>query len=106
MIKESKAQTDRRGFLASFFIGAATLRKTSVGTPAVLAQVPESGRAFTTPVQGGKTINQKQGGEGAMIVNDCDGAEIFRLEWKQGLITTEGESTIEAGCDGETSSPA
>lgn len=39
------------------------------------------------------------GAEGSLVWRNCDGfSEITLLEWKDGLITTEGEKTFTAGC--------
>jgi hypothetical protein len=40
---------------------------------------------------------------GALIFKDCEGAEVARIDWVNGMITTEGEQEIEAGCDGTSS---
>lgn len=81
-----------------------TLRPSSLGTPAALFLSTEPPRAFTVPVQGGKTKNEAGGKSGALIIEDCDGAEVARLEWGKSGMKTEGEQTIQAGCEGGTSS--
>ena len=35
---------------------------------------------------------------GSLIFTDCEGAEVARIDWENGVITTEGEQTIEGGC--------
>jgi len=42
---------------------------------------------------------------GSIIFNDCEGAEVARLEWKNGMITTTGVQTVEGGCGSSSSSP-
>ena len=43
------------------------------------------------------------GRKGARIWKDCDGNEVFRIEWSDGLITSGGYYMMEAGCDGASS---
>jgi hypothetical protein len=81
-----------------------SLKPSSLGTPAALFLSSESPRAFTVPAQGGKTKNERRGKSGALIVQDCDGAEVARAEWDAHGMKTEGEQTIQAGCEGGTSS--
>ena len=42
--------------------------------------------------------------QGAVVsLADCDGNEVFRIEWDDGLITSTDEEEMEAGCDGASS---
>ena len=43
------------------------------------------------------------GKKGILIWRDCDGNEVMRLEWNDGLITSSGPDEMEAGCDGYSS---
>jgi len=45
-------------------------------------------------------------GNGALIFVDCDSAEVARIEWINGIITTTGEQTVEAGCSGGSTGSA
>ena len=40
---------------------------------------------------------------GSLVWKDCDGNEVMRLEWNDGLITSSGDYEMEAGCDGWSS---
>ena len=44
-------------------------------------------------------------GTGEIIFRDCDGAEVARLEWNDGLISTSGSQEVESGCSVVSSSP-
>ena len=37
---------------------------------------------------------------GSIRFVDCDDNEIVKLEWENGLITTQGDFDVRAGCDG------
>lgn len=78
------------------------LRKSSLGTPAVTFLSTEPARTQRIP-SAAITVNQS-GGTGSLVFQDCDGAEVGRISWLNGLIQTDGEQTIESGCD-DTSSP-
>ncbi|MCW1885504.1 hypothetical protein OKA04_12260 [Luteolibacter flavescens] len=99
MIPESKQQTERREAVRTFF-ETKTLRDSSVGRPRP-APAP---RPTVQPQQGSKTVNQAIGKEGKIIFQDCDGAEVGRLEWDRRKILTEGEQVIRTGCDDDNSS--
>ena len=81
------------------------LRATSIGTPVatIVNPVPQRSEVVTAP-GGGSEKHDAAGGTGKLIFQDCDGNEIARLEWKNGKILTDGEKTIQCGCDGGTSS--
>ena len=40
----------------------------------------------------------KPGVTRALIFTDCEGAEVARIDWINGMITTGGEQTVEGGC--------
>ena len=43
------------------------------------------------------------GKKGSRVWMDCDGNEVMRIEWNDGLITSSGDEYMEAGCDGVSS---
>jgi hypothetical protein len=43
------------------------------------------------------------GRKGSRVWKDCDGNEVFRIEWNDGLITSGGNLYMECGCDGASS---
>lgn len=45
------------------------------------------------------------GKNGALIINNCNGEEAARIDWLDGLITTEGTLTIQAGCPSSETPP-
>lgn len=81
------------------------LKPSTLGTAAVtyLTSEPSRSGVMTAP-GGGLEKHEAAGGTGKLIFQDCDGAEVGRIEWKNGKILTDGEQTIECGCDGGTSS--
>jgi hypothetical protein len=81
-----------------------SLRPSSLGTPAALFLSSEQPRVVNLPVNGGKTKNEAKGKSGALIIQDCDGAEVARVEWDAHGVKSEGEQTVQAGCEGGTSS--
>lgn len=54
--------------------------------------------------QNGKRFISSKGGTGSITFLDCDGAEVGRLDWSNGLITTESNQFIEGGCQVVSSS--
>jgi hypothetical protein len=44
------------------------------------------------------------GKKGSRVWRDCDGNEVMRIEWDDGLITSTGDAEMEAGCE-ETDAP-
>lgn len=58
------------------------------------------------PSSSGTVGSSAPGGTGRIIFKDCSGAEILTLEWVDGIIVTDGEYTIESGCEGGASSPS
>jgi hypothetical protein len=38
------------------------------------------------------------GRKGSRVWKDCDGNEIMRIEWDDGLITSTGDAEMQAGC--------
>jgi hypothetical protein len=51
-----------------------------------------------------KWMPHSTGGTGSITFLDCDGAEVGRLDWSNGLITTESNQSIEGGCQVVSSS--
>ena len=43
------------------------------------------------------------GRTGSRVWKDCDGNEVMRIDWSDGLITSTGDEEMEAGCDGTSS---
>ena len=43
------------------------------------------------------------GKKGSRVWKDCDGNEMMRIEWNDGLVTSSGDEEMEAGCDGYSS---
>lgn len=77
--------------------------------PSSAGQVPFWSRAVpqrvAKPRSGGKSKFEAVGGNGAIIFQDCDGAELGRVSWKKGLVQQDGIQIIEiGGCDGSSSS--
>lgn len=65
----------------------------------------ESPRVVNFPTQGGKTKNEASGNAtGSIRFIDCDSAEVARLEWNKGRVTTSGDQEVQGGCEGDTSS--
>ena len=43
------------------------------------------------------------GKKGSRVWKDCDGNEMMRIDWNDGLVTSSGDEEMEAGCDGYSS---
>lgn len=103
-IPESPSQKSRREFKENFFEPKA-MRKSSLQqvADAFVATGGPTSRIF--PVTGGKTKNEaKLTGEGFLIFQDCDGAEVFRLGADNGIFL-ESDQIIQTGCDDSSSYP-
>jgi len=63
-----------------------------------------SGESASVLTHDGTTPSWTEGKTGSIVFQDCTAAEVATIEWTAGIITTEGTQTIEAGCDGTSSS--
>ena len=71
----------------------------------ILFDPPTDGTHILGSVDGeAQWIETANGGTGSMTFLDCDGAEVGRLDWSNGLITTESNQSIEGGCQVVSSS--
>lgn len=80
------------------------LAATAVGTQVALLPRLQGERPTFTPDTRQCDVREANGGDGSFTLKDCDGAESAKIEWKKGIITTEGDSEAEAGCSGGSSS--
>ena len=65
-------------------------------------QGPKGDTGDTGPIgpQGPEYV--PEGGTGNLIFLDCEGVETGRISWENGSILTDGDVTIQAGCDEES----
>lgn len=77
------------------------IRPTSAGQQ--VAWWPRQFSRDSRPKSGGKTKNEAVGGDGSLVLVDCDGAELARATWVRGQPQENGEQVVEVGsCDGGT----
>ena len=79
--------------------------RTASGRAGYAGDSPDAGvTAQIKVVTDGEVIRVLGNGrKGSRVWKDCDGNEVFRIEWSDGLITSGGNLYMECGCDGASS---
>ncbi len=66
---------------------------------------PSARPTFTPDTSRINDVREANGGDGSRTFKDCDGNEVSKIEWKNGIITSTGDEEIQGGCDDSSSSP-